>query len=1004
MCRIKVQDTYSGVPCALRNYLRKRGAKFCGHRMSEQDCELAFLNWVAYEMDLPSNVQDGSFDCPMSSCNERGFKDMKSFLDHVRNCEWLSEANYQCPQHGQEHFGLYEKDPKLRKAFDFSKVLGFIKRKDPSGDGVYQMSNLVCQGALESREMPKSRSDTMTNQGLEDTYLYSGDTDHHKFSQGAKTDITASQELEGSGRILCEMEANMPGRQNIPELGDTGAEITGAFSWADAENGTLELDSTSLKELRLSTQTAAPSAIDITEESHNAAYSNNAEAVTLPQAYAAARIEDWMFQSLPDKPVKEKSVSLNCNDTEVNTLVSPVSPTTSRSEIHGLVSPISPTSSQSAIDHSPALAGPYISLDDNTKPDQPVREFPDWYVSVQYSPDHNGAPQSESFWHRNSATTYTHDDVHRRNHQQTSVAPSVSRLLQSSRATEPCCSNINRLAMVYSPPLEPNSLAEESLQIPFASGDAPTSEPGLQSRADLPERWAPSTQRYIERLDHLVCMLDTRWQEYLKKCPDLYILSSEARFGSPFEAALQALRDCFSGQRLSKIQDIIPLAYLVYACAHVCHYYDPAYSLDDLYKNIRQWSTSISDTQDQQRFLKMADVSWSTLHTVSDLETELQSTNFGQTDQLSQEESLRLYIPKACVVVSQHSCLKPMTGETLNIDQHTDFRAGLVAETCARVLDDFAYSVILERFNTVADSLRNQSNATIIRPEVSKVIDPLLKQSKYSPFHRIIENTRNFFELGSLRNIREVEVFLLAGYRHSCHFGRNYRDYRKEVTFLCNRAVDLQESSWRNGYYATHIDHMELIWLRLGKRPQYSFNHTPLSDRYGQINPFANDACATPTSAISRWSASTSTTLVSNPSSMTRMSSNTSNGGTLWTGSSDISPVSSTPSSLLSPDHLQSHMLAAAQKVTRCPKCDQPFSGSSQNSRSNLKRHMRDTHHEGGQIACIEPECGEKFGRADNLRIHQKKAHNIESSVKKPRSKLQRRLGKERARLQVNHV
>lgn len=85
------------------------------------------------------------------------------------------------------------------------------------------------------------------------------------------------------------------------------------------------------------------------------------------------------------------------------------------------------------------------------------------------------------------------------------------------------------------------------------------------------------------------------------------------------------------------------------------------------------------------------------------------------------------------------------------------------------ILDiDFAYSAILEeRLDTVADSLRNQSYAPFIRSEVLNVIVPLLEQPKYSPFHRTIKDTWNVFELGNLHNIREVEVFLLAGFRVS---------------------------------------------------------------------------------------------------------------------------------------------------------------------------------------------------------------------------------------------
>lgn len=761
----------------------------------------------------------------------------------------------------------------------------------------------------------------------------------------------------------------------------------------DAKNGTLMLDSTSLHELRLSIQTAAPSATMNREQSYEGAYSIGAEAVRFPQVYAPTRTEKLMSQSSDGKPVNERSLNLVCDVSQADRIISP----------------ISSTSSQSASDQSQAMVSPYISPTDDTddnKPNQPGRDSQHWNGSIQCSPDHNDAAQSENFSHKNSATIYVGDDVRNSNYQQNPVAPNVSRLLHSARPAEQCCSNRNRSAMVYSQ-CEPEIPSEEPPHMLFASGDAPIIEASQERSVDLLERWALSTQQYIERLDQLVCMLETRWQEYLRKCPDLYVLSGGTRFGSPFEAGLQGLRRCFNGQRPSKIQDILPLTYLVYACAYMCHYCDPSYSLDDLYKNVRQWGNFISDEQDQERFLRIADLFWSTLHTVSDLQSELQSTDLDQTEHPSQAKSLRLYIPETSFTASQHSCPEPMVRETLDTDLYTHLRGGLVAETCARVLDDFAYSVILEeRLHTVADSLRNRRSAAFIRSEVTSVIVPLLEKSKYSPFHRIIEDTWNVFALGYLHNIREVEVFLLAGFRHNYHSGRDYRIYREHVTFLCDQAVQSHESSWRNGYYATHIDHMQAIWLGLEKRRRRASEHSPLSDRYGQVHPFPNHAqnlCATPTSSISECSASTPSTLMSNSSSLTLASTNTSSDDTFWASSSDPSPASSIPSSLSSPGQLQHYTGATAQAVTRCLICSQPFRGNFENRKSNLRRHLRHIHHQGEQSACNVTGCDKIFGRADSLRIHRQKAHNINEPIVKSGSRRRRRSSKELVRLQANH-
>ena len=582
---------------------------------------MAFLNWVAYEMNSSSNVQDGDPVCPMSNCRRSGFKDTRSFLDHVKNCEWLSDACYWCPQHGYEHFGLHEKDSKFKRAFDIFKVFGRSKSRDLSGNGVYQMNDFMYRGELESSEKPRN-----------------------------------------------EMEADMPKYQGFQELEAIDGERS-KRSTTDAASGTLMLDSKPVQELRVSTQTVGTSNAGIRERSHGSAYPVGREANSFSQVHRPAAVEKSASQTSAHKLVDERSLGLD-RDT---------------SQVDCIISPISPTSAQSASDHSPAFVSP-VSATDDTEPSQPAHDSPHWNASTQYSPDHNDTAQSEKFSHLSRATTCTSDHVYTSHHDQTSIAANVSRRSHSTSAAEQCWCSRNRLAVVYTR-CEPDMPSKEPSQTFFASGDTPTIEASRNSSDDSLERWALSTQQCVERLDQLVCMLDTRWQEYLQKCPDLHLLSAGTSFASPFEAGLQGLRQWFSGQRPSKIQDILPLTYFVYACAYMCHCCDPSYGLDELYNNVQHWGSFISDDQDRHCFLKVADLLWSTLHTVSDLQTELQSVKYDQGKQLSKVKPLRLYIPETPVMASQHSCLEQMCGDTLNTDLRTDDRDGLVTETCARVLD-----------------------------------------------------------------------------------------------------------------------------------------------------------------------------------------------------------------------------------------------------------------------------------------------------------------------------
>lgn len=126
----------------LREYLSRKATNFNSRRLSDQDCQMAFLNWVAYSKELSPASPEDHLRCPMFNCRQGGFKSMELFLNHVFNCEWLPEAVYWCPYHRrQEPFGVSElqggcftshetpKDSKLKKAFDFFKRFGRIGHK-----------------------------------------------------------------------------------------------------------------------------------------------------------------------------------------------------------------------------------------------------------------------------------------------------------------------------------------------------------------------------------------------------------------------------------------------------------------------------------------------------------------------------------------------------------------------------------------------------------------------------------------------------------------------------------------------------------------------------------------------------------------------------------------------------------------------------------------------------------------------------------------------------------
>ncbi len=65
-------------------------------------------------------------------------------------------------------------------------------------------------------------------------------------------------------------------------------------------------------------------------------------------------------------------------------------------------------------------------------------------------------------------------------------------------------------------------------------------------------------------------------------------------------------------------------------------------------------------------------------------------------------------------------------------------------------------------------------------------------------------------------------------------------------------------------------------------------------------------------------------------------------------------------------------------KVTKCPHCEQTFSGAVCDQKSNLNRHVQHKHpHPGKASTHVCPECGQDFPRADYLLNHRRGFHNL---------------------------
>ena len=95
----------------------------------DRECELAFLNWVAYHLK-PNNCKPyGHFSCPLTGCPRNDLENFESYLQHVAKCPCLPGATYRCPYcNRDECFAVgtlrYEKKT---KDYKHGAVVSFFK-------------------------------------------------------------------------------------------------------------------------------------------------------------------------------------------------------------------------------------------------------------------------------------------------------------------------------------------------------------------------------------------------------------------------------------------------------------------------------------------------------------------------------------------------------------------------------------------------------------------------------------------------------------------------------------------------------------------------------------------------------------------------------------------------------------------------------------------------------------------------------------------------------------
>lgn len=260
----------------------------------------------------------------------------------------------------------------------------------------------------------------------------------------------------------------------------------------------------------------------------------------------------------------------------------------------------------------------------------------------------------------------------------------------------------------------------------------------------------------------------------------------------------------------------------------------------------------------------------------------------------------------------------------------------------------------------------------------------------------------SFLHGGLLQNIREVEIMLkLDG---KSRFGvtsrPTYNEYCSWVTCLCDTMMQDLNPNWRNEYHATELDKVLATFVELSnQRHRADVTDNPLKlclkmPAPGRMVSQFNESPISPSSGT--------TLLTPGPSPLESVawsfsgSSMSGDNIATWTPvSSPLPPPVELPVDP-PPDPTQflrgyseasppsAPLQSYEDNLMRCGLCNEPFKGSPQNQRRNLKRHWETRHNHNRNHFCPEPDCHEAFPRSDYLKKHRIDSHHLgDQSVKK---------------------
>lgn len=110
----------------------------------------------------------------------------------------------------------------------------------------------------------------------------------------------------------------------------------------------------------------------------------------------------------------------------------------------------------------------------------------------------------------------------------------------------------------------------------------------------------------VDELARVVHVLNQGWMNKLGSLFLPAVIEKYFATHSPFENGIEAWQQCFRTPIPRTLREIFSLLRVAVAAAHLLHHEDNCW--DIFYKNVRQWSGVIADSEEKELFLKAADI------------------------------------------------------------------------------------------------------------------------------------------------------------------------------------------------------------------------------------------------------------------------------------------------------------------------------------------------------------------------------------------------------------